>query len=129
AVARVRGPAGDLLALVASDSFVVAGRRFTIAGGTRVDPERLAALSSDSSIQVQLLLPDAPLAPALKLVDSVELPLLAESPARVAPGRQPSAAVRFMVTHDRSALAELRRRLDIWFAAALGVTLLMSLAL
>ena len=128
-LASVRGPSGDLLALAASDSFAVAGRRFTLVGGRRLDPRRLTGLSTDSSIQVRLRLPGATSSrePGTTEVAARAVAFVAEPPSRVT--AEPPADAQLIVSRDDAGLAALRSRLDLWFAAALGITLLISLVL
>lgn len=123
AVARVRGPAETLLALVTSDSFTVAGRRFALVGGRALEPDRIAAWSADAEVGVRLVLPGMrEQLPGAARVDAIALPFL----DAVASHTDTALVV---VGRDVTGLAELRRRLDLWVAAALGVTLLFSLAL
>ncbi|MDQ2670784.1 MAG: HAMP domain-containing histidine kinase [Gemmatimonadota bacterium] len=121
AVARVRGPSESLLALVAGESFSVGGRSFAVVGGMRLDSAGVAALSRDPGIDVTLLIPGSR-APRGETVATISLPFLDAVASH-------ADTARFIVTRDVSGLAELRRRVDLWVAAALGATLLLSLVL
>ena len=120
AVVRARTAESDFLALARLDSLEIAGRRFTIIGGTALDPGRLVQADSAGGIAVSLLLPDsAPAAPAagqvvaqlgLRYLDLTRQGALAPDTARV------------VVTQSLAPLEDLRRGVDAWFLAALALT-------
>jgi hypothetical protein len=62
AVVRVRTGAAPLLALARLDSFAIAGRRFTVAGGVALDERLVAGLPRDSDLVIALALPGATVA-------------------------------------------------------------------
>jgi signal transduction histidine kinase len=123
ALVRIGGASEPILALAASDSFTVAGRRFALVGGIRMDSARVAALSAEPGVGVRLVLPetDAPVADG-PVLGALALPYLDAIAAR-------TDSAYIVVTRDLSGLVALRRRVDLWVAAALGITLLISLAL
>ena len=55
ALAEARTPEGPVLALVRSDSFTVAGRRFTLVGGVATEGRFLGPLPGDSGFAVRLV--------------------------------------------------------------------------
>ena len=115
---RVRAPDGDLLVLATVDSFRVAGRRFTLTGGTVMDSSRLAGLSADE-IQVSLVIGDSTTRDAVG-----EIPLrYMDEPAGV------SGIARLVVTRDRGPLEALLRGVNRWFLAALALTLLFGVGI
>jgi signal transduction histidine kinase len=122
ALAEARTPEGSVLALVRSDSFTVAGRRFTLVGGVAMEGRFLGPLPGDSGFAVSLVRGDSgstkvPVAAAADL----PIPLLPLPPA------QPIRA-RLVVTQSRATLAELRRGVDRWFLAVLLATALATVA-
>jgi signal transduction histidine kinase len=112
-LAEVRTPEGPILALVRSDSFTVAGRRFTLIGGVAAENRFLGPLPGDSGFALRLVrgdsaLPAAPNAVAAEL----PIPLLPLPPA-------PAVQARLVVSQPAGTLAELRRSLDRWFLGTL----------
>jgi len=122
ALAEARTPEGALLALVRSDSFTVAGRRFTLVGGVATEGRFLGPLPGDSGFAVRLVRGDSsmPTAPGAVAAD-LPIPLLPLPPA------QPSAA-RLVVSQSGATLAELRRGVDRWFVAVLLATAFATVA-
>jgi len=115
---RVRAPDGDLLVLATVDSFRVAGRRFTLTGGTVMDSSRMAGLSADE-IQVSLVVGGSTTRDAV-----AELPLrYLDEPAGV------SGIARLVVTRDRGPLEALLRGVNRWFVAALALTFLFAVGI
>jgi signal transduction histidine kinase len=119
AVVRARTEESDFLALARLDSFYVGGRRFTIIGGTGLDSNRLVQVDSAGGLAVALLLPGSSTArPAGGVVAELGVPYLDLTRAA---GATPSTA-RVVVTQSLSQLEGLRRGVDAWFLAALGLT-------
>ena len=114
---RARVPDGSLLALARIDSVAVAGGRYTIVGGNRLDPASLGRLSPDPQLALALSAPSAPpaLAPAQAVAREISLPYLDLERPDGGPVRATVAVLRSSAT-----LADLRRSLDRWFAVALG---------
>jgi signal transduction histidine kinase len=122
ALAEARTPEGTVLALVRSDSFTVAGRRFTLVGGVAADGRFLGPLPGDSGFAVRLVRGDSsPSASATTVAADLPIPLLPLPPA------QPVSA-RLVVTQPGATLAELRGGVDRWFLAVLLATTLATVA-
>lgn len=123
ALVRVRTAETGLLALARLDTLRVGGRRFTLVGGAALDPARLARADSAGGLAVSLLLPNDTLRPGpSEVVAEIGLPYLdlwRPDPARDAPA--PDSA-RVVVTQSLAPLEALRRSVDGWFLAALGLT-------
>jgi signal transduction histidine kinase len=114
ALAEMRTPDGILLALVRSDSFTVAGRRFTLVGGVAAEGRFLGPLPGDSGFALTLVRGIA--APAANTV-AAELPI----PLLPLPPAAPVEA-RLVVSQPAGVLADLRRSLDRWFVGLLLAT-------
>ena len=74
ALAEARTPEGPVLALVRSDSFTVAGRRFTLVGGVATEGRFLGPLPGDSGFAVRLV-PGASSMPAAPGAVAADLPI------------------------------------------------------
>jgi signal transduction histidine kinase len=115
ALVLARTPDSTVLALAALDSFVVAGRRYTLIGGPRFDPRALGELPGDADVTVQLVAPGGA-APA-GVVDEIALRYLDTRTAG------PGGNARLVATRDLGPVTALRRQVDRFFLSALGVTL------
>jgi signal transduction histidine kinase len=120
ALAEMRTPDGTVLALVRSDSFTVAGRRFTLVGGVTAAGRFLGPLPGDSGFALTLVRGAA--APAANTV-AAELPI----PLLPLPPAAPVEA-RLVVSQPAGALADLRRSLDRWFVGLLLATGIAAVA-
>jgi signal transduction histidine kinase len=124
AIVRVRTGAAPLLALVRLDSFTVAGRRFTVAGGVALDERLVAGLPRDSDLAIALALPGAARrGGAENVVAEIPVPYADLVPG----GPQRLDTARVVVTRSPGTLVALRRSLDRWFLAALVVTMALAL--
>lgn len=132
ALVRVRGAEGDFLALARLDSLRVAGRRFTLVGGLALDPADLGGAARDPGLSVALALPGPAGGPAepgpgrgARVAGSFPLPYLdlaePEKPAAASAEAAPDTA-RLVVTQSLGELEALRRSVDAWLVAALGLT-------
>jgi signal transduction histidine kinase len=121
ALAEVRTPEGPLLALVRSDSFTVAGRRFTLVGGVAAEGRFLGPLPGDSGFALRLLRGDSAVAGANTVAAELPIPLLLLPPAN-------PVNARLVVSQPAGTLAELRRSLDRWFLGVLLVTAVVAVA-
>ncbi|HKU61491.1 MAG TPA: ATP-binding protein [Gemmatimonadales bacterium] len=122
ALAEARTPEGAVLALVRSDSFTVAGRRFTLVGGVAAEGRFLGPLPGDSGFAVRLVRGDSSHgAPAAAVAADLPIPLLPLPPA--AP-----VSARLVVTQPSATLTDLRRGVDRWFVAVLLATALAVVA-
>ena len=120
ALAEARTPEGTVLALVRSDSFTVAGRRFTLVGGVAAEGRFLGPLAGDSGFAVRLVRGDSsPPATAAAVAADLPIPFLPLAPA-------PATPARLVVTQTGATLAELRRGVDRWFIAVLLATTLAT---
>ena len=120
ALVRARTAETGLLALARLDSLRVGGRRFTLVGGAALDPARLARADSAGGLAVSLLLPGGDtLGPAAsEVVAEIGVPYL--DLTREGPPAADTA--RVVVTQSLAPLEALRRSVDGWFLAALGLT-------
>ncbi|HUF36656.1 MAG TPA: HAMP domain-containing protein, partial [Gemmatimonadales bacterium] len=114
---RARTADGSLIALSRVDSLLVAGERFTIAGGVPLDDAALDRLSADPRLALRLALPGAPpgLARGESVVGEVAIPFLDLEKAGTA-----AEPARLVVVRSDAAIAGLRRSLSVWVAAALA---------
>jgi signal transduction histidine kinase len=142
ALARVRTAEGAVLALVHADSFDVGSQRYTIVGGSAIEPATIGRLARDPDLRVSLLLPGDTLgaAPALRDSDARPAGALSNRTERVAAdhaipyvdARRDSATIasaQLVVSQRLGTLAALRRSVDLWFLGGLGATLLLALVL
>jgi two-component system, NtrC family, nitrogen regulation sensor histidine kinase NtrY len=122
ALAEVRTPEGPLLALVRSDSFTVAGRRFTLVGGVAAEDRFLGPLPGDSGFALRLVRGDStPTTAPSTVAADLPIPFLPLAP--------PSPVqARLMVSQPAGTLTELRRSLDRWFIGLLLATALAAVA-
>jgi len=126
---RARTAGGPMLALARLDSVTLGGRTFFLVGGLAADDGWLAGLRRDPDMRLTLDLPDAaagaamPADTAPALAAALPLPLV--DPAR----DTVAATARLVVTVPLAPLLALRRSVDRWFLAALGVTTAVALAL
>jgi two-component system, NtrC family, nitrogen regulation sensor histidine kinase NtrY len=116
ALAEVRTAEGTILALMRSDSFTVAGRRFTLVGGIAAEGRFLGPLPGDSGFALRLVRGDTAGAEAANtVVAELPIPLLPLPPAAPVQGR-------LVVSQPAGALTDLRRSLDLWFIGVLLAT-------
>lgn len=122
ALLRVRTPEAPFVALARVDTFVVGGRRFALVGGIAAEDRWLGRLAPAPGLAVALILPDSGAAPATgsEIVGALELPWLGLD-------SDPGERARLVVTQSAGTLVALRRSLDAWFFAALGVTAALAL--
>jgi signal transduction histidine kinase len=120
ALVQARTAEAGFLALARLDSLRVGGRRFTLVGGGPLDPRKLVRADSAGGLGAALLLPGVDtLRPAAgEVVAEVAIPYydLARDPAPAAD------TARVLVTQSLAPLVTLRRSVDAWFLAALGLT-------
>lgn len=129
ALLRARTAGGPMLALARLDSVTLGGRTLFLVGGIAADERWLAGLRRDLTVRITLALPDSatgaatPADTAQALVEALPLPL-------VDPTREAAATTaRLVVTVPLAPLLALRRSVDRWFLAALGITTAAALAL
>jgi signal transduction histidine kinase len=124
---RARTPDSALVALARVDSLRVAGRRFTLVGGTAIEERLQGQLARDPELSLRLVYPRGPATPAVRgsVVSELALPFLDLLPTA---GASLDTA-RVIITQSGATLSALRRSLDLWFLAAVGATLALALGL
>jgi len=129
ALVRARTPEGAFLALVRVDSLRLGSSRFTIVGGVAVDSAALARLARDTTLRVGLEYPGGSLASrasdttvADEIVGEVPLAFVDGDSARLAPAR-------IVVTAPLTALAAVRRSMDLGFLVAVLATVAAAMLL
>ena len=124
-LARLRGAETSRLSLVRIDTLMLGTRRFTLVGGTALDSAALGAIAPDSSLRIDLLLPDAaPLADSASAVQSaLTLPFIDDAAGSAAD------SARIIIARVGDPLTDLRRGVDRWFVLAGAVTLALALLL
>jgi signal transduction histidine kinase len=117
---RAPGPEAPLVALARTDSFVVAGRQFSLTGGVPLEDRLVDGRSRDPDLGVRLTYPGAsPPPPAgAEVASSLTLPYLDLTSAAVAT----LDTARLVVTQSGATLRALRRGVDTWFFATLLTT-------
>jgi signal transduction histidine kinase len=123
-----RGPERDFIALARAEPLVLAGRTFTIVGGTAVDAAFVSRLARDRAITVSLEYPGGTLSTSQgssadsydAAVGELDIPLI-QGERRV--------QSRLKVTQPRTPLRALIRRADSWFVMTAAGTALAAMAL
>ena len=115
---RAPGPEAPLMALARTDSFVVAGRRFSLTGGVPLADRLVDGRSRDPDLAVRLTYPGAPPPAGAEVASSLTLPYLDLTSAAVAT----LDTARLVVTQSGATLRALRRGVDTWFFATLLTT-------
>ena len=120
-LARVRTPEGPMLALVRRASVRIGGESYVLVGGVRADRHLLDRFAAGADLGVDLLLPDDTTfaVPALAgdadaVVAELAIPVLGIG----APSAQAAADAKLRISRRGDELAEVRRSIDRWFAAA-----------
>jgi two-component system nitrogen regulation sensor histidine kinase NtrY len=130
ALAPVRTPAGEVLALLRAEPVALGGRRLVLVGGVAIDEAALARLAPDGEVAIALVHPGGTLGdPAGAPASPEEFVVAREIPVRWAgPGAAPDEA-RFVVSHSLAPLREARREIARWFLLAAGLTAAAAIAL
>jgi two-component system, NtrC family, nitrogen regulation sensor histidine kinase NtrY len=130
---RARTADTTLLVLARLDSIRVAGARYTVIGGTAIEPRLRGSLARDPELSLRLVEPGTP-APAeadAMPVATLALPFVDERAAAADSTRADTFthadAARLVVTRSPGTLAALRRSIDRWFLAALGATVALAI--
>lgn len=131
---RTRSPDGTFLVLARAVRFRLGSRELAAVGGVRVEREFLTRLTPRGDLAVALHYPGGALSTAqdsttvasadARVVGEVRLPYL-----DAAEGADRLSEARVRVNHPLTALREVRRSVDAWFLAALGVTAVLALTL
>jgi signal transduction histidine kinase len=124
ALVQTRTPEAPLLALARVDSFQVGGRQFTIVGGVDAEGRLVDRLARDGELSVTLVYPGGPPQPTsgARVLRELKLPyvdLLGKATA--------IDTARFVVNEKLANVEALRRSVDRWFLAALGLTAAVAL--
>lgn len=114
---RVPGPEAPLVALARTDSFVVAGRRFSLTGGVPLAERLVDGRSRDPDLGVRLTYPGVASPTGAEVASALALPYLDMTTAAVA-----LDTARLVVTQSGATLRALRRGVDTWFFATLLAT-------
>ncbi len=124
---RARTADTTLLVLARLDSVRVAGARYTVVGGTAIEPRLRGSLARDPELSLRLIEPDvAPPAPdSSSLVATMPLAFVGEGAVGEAPVAVDTA--RLLVMRSPGTLAALRRDIDRWFLAALAATVALAI--
>jgi signal transduction histidine kinase len=117
---RARTAQRELLVVARIDSFQVAGRTYSLMGGSPLDAGALAPAAQARGLGVEIRLPGAtPVsADAPGVADAFALPLV---DARN-PGEPRRGTAQIVVTQSLAPLEALRRSVDAWFLGALVAT-------
>ncbi|HEV8453828.1 MAG TPA: HAMP domain-containing sensor histidine kinase [Gemmatimonadales bacterium] len=125
ALVRTRTPEAALLALARVDSFRVGGKRFTLVGGIEAEGRLLDRLTRNSELSIALLYPGKEQSPSAgaRVLRELRLPYL----DLLNSGGATIDTARFTVTQSLGTLEALRRSVDRWFLAAIGITVGVAL--
>jgi two-component system nitrogen regulation sensor histidine kinase NtrY len=121
---RARTADTTLLVLARLDSLRVAAARYTLIGGTAIEPRLRGSLARDPDLSLRLDQPGTAPAAGAAAQDQAEafpvatlsLPFVDERAAAE------TSTARLVVTRSPGTLAALRRSIDRWFLAALAAT-------
>jgi signal transduction histidine kinase len=132
ALVEARTAEGPFVALVRLDSLPLGDRRFTLVGGVTVDTAFLSRLAPDSAFTVSLELPGDTITSrgrdtsqagrSAEVVSALPVPFVDES----RPDSARLVAAPLVVSTELAGLAALERVVDLSFAAAVLVTILVS---
>ena len=151
AIVRARAPDGPFLALARVDSFRIGGHRFTAVGGVELRRPFLTKLARGQELAVTLVTPTGVLSSDTLLERDSSRWMSPAGDGKVATTRSTSGFVvaelavpyvdgrggargtivpaRLVVTHPLSPLRAIRRSIDVWFLAAVGLTGIVALLL
>jgi signal transduction histidine kinase len=115
---RVPGPEAPLVALARTDSFIVAGRSFSVTGGVPLAERLLDGGARDPDVRVSLTYPGQAPPTGAEVASALALPYLDLTSS--ATGTLDTA--RLVVTQSGATLRALRRGVDAWFFATLIAT-------
>ena len=127
---RARTADSTLVVLARLDSLRVAGERYTVSGGAAVEGRLRSELARDPDLALDVVYPRAPaVAPdSTRVGDAVVAELKLPFIDLSSPAPRLDTA-RVVVTRSGATLAALLRSLDVWFLAALGISMALALAL
>ena len=127
---RARTADSTLVVLARLDSLRVAGERYTMSGGAAIEGRLQSELARDPDLALDVVYPGGSggaaevAATGNAVVADLALPYL-----DLASADPKLDTARVVVTRSGATLAALLRSLDLWFLAALGVSLTLALAL
>jgi signal transduction histidine kinase len=130
---RARTADTTLLVLARLDSLRVARARYTVIGGTAIEPRLRGSLARDPDLSLRLVEAGtaAPAEAGASPVATLSLPFIDERAAETSTAPDASAradvstpadTARLVVTRSPGTLAALRSSIDRWFLAALAAT-------
>jgi two-component system, NtrC family, nitrogen regulation sensor histidine kinase NtrY len=130
---RARTADATLLVLARLDSLRVAGARYTIMGGTAIEPRLRGSLARDPDLSLRLVEPGTAAGAEVATTQSeagaspvatVSLPFVDERTAAETSGDTSPRAdtAQLVVSRSPGTLVALRRSIDRWFLAALAAT-------
>ena len=132
ALIRARTPEGAFLALARVDSLQLGATRFTVVGGMAIDSAALARLARDTTLRVSLEYPGGALVSrspdttaAAEIVGDVPLAFVDADSAQAAQ----LVPARIVVTAPLTALAGVRRSMDLGFLVAVLATVAAAVLL
>ena len=131
ALAHMRSPDGPILSLVRLDSLVMAGKRFTLIAGVKVEPDFLSRLARGDGVTVRLTTPHGAIGsagvsdPRQAITKRLDMPFI--DSAKGSEARLDRAS--FNVSHSLIELQELRASIDRWFAVAVAAAALIAVML
>src|SRR5436189_50207 len=128
ALVRARTPEGGFLAIARVDSLRLGGSRFTVVGGMAVDSTVLARLARDTTLRVRLETPGGVLASRLADTTAADT-IVGQVPLVFVDDSTGLAAARIVVTAPLTALADVRRSMDLGFLIAVLATAAVAVLL
>jgi len=128
ALVRARTPEGGFLALARVDSLRLGGGRFTVVGGMAVDSTVLARLARDTTLRVRLESPGGVLASRPADTTAADT-IVGQVPLEFVDDSTGVTPARIVVTAPLTALADVRRSMDLGFLIAVLATAAVAVLL
>src|SRR5438309_9335533 len=132
ALIRARTPEGAFLALARVDSLQLGATRFTVVGGMAIDSAALARLARDTTLRVSLEYPGGALV-SRSPDTTAEAEIVGDVPLAFVDADSAQAAqlvpARIVVTAPLTALAGVRRSMDLGFLVAVLATVAAAVLL
>ena len=128
ALVRAQTPEGGFLALARVDSLRLGGGRFTVVGGMAVDSTVLARLARDTTLRVRLESPGGVLASRPADTTAADT-IVGQVPLEFVDDSTGVTPARIVVTAPLTALADVRRSMDLGFLIAVLATAAVAVLL
>ncbi len=128
ALVRAQTPEGGFLALARVDSLRLGGSRFTVVGGMAVDSTVLARLARDTTLRVRLESPGGVLASRPADTTAADT-IVGQVPLEFVDDSTGVTPARIVVTAPLTALADVRRSMDLGFLIAVLATAAVAVLL